>query len=85
MCGIVEEGSSHKKQRGGGRGEVVCHGYRWSASIRINGDEAVMKFIVFISFAERGSRQWPSTPGLGGQKLYMLFLWFSCFRFLGFF
>ena len=22
---------------------------------------------------------------LGGQRLYMLFLWFSCFRFLGFF
>ena len=30
-------------------------------------------------------RLWPSTPGLGGQKLYMLFLWFSCFRCLGFF
>ena len=26
-----------------------------------------------------GARQWPSTPGLGGQRLYMLFLWFSCF------
>ena len=32
-----------------------------------------------------GPRQWPSTPGLGGQRLYMLLLLFSCFRFLGFF
>ena len=37
MCGIVEEGSRHKKQRGGegeGKGEgVVCLGYRWAASM----------------------------------------------------
>ena len=35
MCGIVEGGSRHKKQRGGeGEGEgVVCRGYRWAASL----------------------------------------------------
>ena len=87
MCGIVEEGSSHKKQRGGGRGrgEVVCHGYRWAASIRINGDEAVMKFIVFISFAERGSQTVAEYSRIGRTKaLYaisLVFL-FPIFRFL---
>ena len=43
-------------------------------------------FQLFLCCLENvGPRQWPSTPGLGGQRLYMLFLLFSCFRFLGFF
>ena len=35
VCGIVEGGSRHKKQRGGeGEGVgVVCRGYRWAASL----------------------------------------------------
>ena len=35
VCDIVEGGSRHKKQRGGGgEGEgVVCRGYRWAASL----------------------------------------------------
>ena len=31
MFGIVEKGSSHKKQKGMGKG--VCYGYRWAASL----------------------------------------------------
>ena len=39
----------------------------------------------FYRLQSVGPRQWLSTPGLGRQRLHMLFLWFSCFRFLGFF
>ena len=38
--------------------------------------------ILFMLFAECGSQ---TVAGLGGQRPYMLFLLFSCFRFLGFF
>ena len=33
MCGIVEGGSRHKKQRAGEGGGVVYRGYRWAARL----------------------------------------------------
>ena len=40
---------------------------------------SALKF--FYCLQSVGPRYWPCTPGLDRQKLYMLFLWFSCFRF----